>query len=257
MTRSPDHVRKNRRDWDASSDGYQREHAPQLNRWDRPRWGVWGVLETRLQVLGDVRGRDVLEYGCGAAQWSIALARMGAQPVGLDLSGRQLEHARELMRRTGLRFPLVQANAERTPFADGSFDLVMCDHGAMTFTDPIRSVPEVARILRRGGTFAFNIASPIQFVCYDESRETVGERLVLDYFETRRWEDAQTVAFSLPYGEWIRLFRANGFEIEDLIEPRPSVRATTTYPDFAPLAWARRFPGECIWKLRKRDPEGA
>ena len=44
---------------------------------------------------------------------------------------------------------------------------------------------------------------------------------------------------------------ANGLEVEDLIELRPSGRATSTYGFFAPRDWARRFPGENIWKLRK------
>jgi hypothetical protein len=56
----------------------------------------------------------------------------------------------------------------------------------------------------------------------------------------------------LTYGGWIRLFRDNGFEVEDLIEPRPPAGARTTYQWFAPLSWARRFPSESIWRLRKR-----
>jgi hypothetical protein len=55
----------------------------------------------------------------------------------------------------------------------------------------------------------------------------------------------------LPFGEWIRLFRANGLEVEDLVEPRPGPGARTTYPWYAPLAWARRFPSESIWRLRR------
>jgi SAM-dependent methyltransferase len=205
-----------------------------------------------LGVLGDLGGKDVLEYGCGAGQWSIALARLGARPVGLDVSIRQLEHARRLMERANVRYPIVNADAERTPFADGSFDVVMCDHGAMTFADPYRTVPEVARVLRPGGLFAFNIESPLHFVCWNDPKERVDRRLCLDYFGMRRWEDAWSVNFMLPYGDWIRLFRANGLEIEDLIELRPPARATTTYPDFADHDWARRWPAENVWKLRKR-----
>jgi SAM-dependent methyltransferase len=145
----------------------------------------------------------------------------------------------------------VSADAERTPFADGSFDVVMCDHGAMTFADPHRTVPEVSRVLRPGGLFAFSHASPFHFVCWDDATDGVTERLGHDYFGMRKW-DEETVDFMLPYGEWIRLFRANGLEVEDLIEPRPAAGARTTYPWFAPLDWARRFPSESIWKLRKR-----
>lgn len=245
------HVRKNRRYWEGVSEEYQRLHADQLNRFDRPRWGVWGIPEARLRVLGEVRGLDVLEYGCGAAQWTIALARMGARPVGLDLSLNQLRHARELMDRTGVRAPLVSADAERTPFADASFDVVMCDHGAMTFADPYRTVPEVSRVLRPGGLLAFNHSSAFHFVCWDDRKDRVTDRLSHEYFGSRKW-DQESVDFMLPYGEWIRLFRSSGLEIEDLIEPRPGPNARTTYPWFAPLGWARRFPAESIWKLRKR-----
>jgi Methylase involved in ubiquinone/menaquinone biosynthesis len=62
--------------------------------------------------------------------------RRGARAVGLDLSIRQLAHARRLAGEASERVPFVNANAERTPFADASFDVVFCDHGAMTFADP-------------------------------------------------------------------------------------------------------------------------
>jgi SAM-dependent methyltransferase len=249
-TASPRHVRRNRASWNREADDYQREHGSQLNRFDRPRWGTWGIPESSLNVLGDVAGKDVLEFGCGAAQWSIVLGRMGARPVGLDLSTRQLSHARRLMGEADSRVPLVNANAERTPFPDARFDIVFCDHGAMTFADPLRTVPEVARILRPGGLFAFNIASPLIWLCWGDGEEPPGRELVRSYFGMRRqtWE---AVEFQLPYGEWIRLFRTHGFEILDLVELRPPSRPRTTYPDFAPLEWARRWPGENIWKLRK------
>lgn len=250
MSGSPSHIRKNRRYWDRVSQEYQQLHGRQLNRWDRAAWGVWGIPESRLHLLGDVRGLDVLEYGCGAGQWAIWLSREGARPVALDLSIRQLRHARELMEDAGVRFPLVNANAERSPFADESFDLVFCDHGAMTFADPQRTVPEAARLLRPGGRLVFNMASTLHFLCWNQDEDVLGERLVRDYFTMRKW-DEESVDFQLPYGAWIRLFRANGLEVEDLVELRPSANARTTYPWFAPLEWARRFPAENVWKVRK------
>jgi SAM-dependent methyltransferase len=170
--------------------------------------------------------------------------------VGLDLSIRQLGHALRLMAKAGTQLPIVNADAERTPFADASFDVVFCDHGAMTFADPRRTVPEVARILRPGGLFAFNIATPLIWLCWGEGEEPPGSELVRDYYGMWRGAWEGTVEFQLPYGEWIRLFRSSGFEVVDLVELRPS-RARTTYPDFAPFEWARRWPAENIWKLRR------
>jgi SAM-dependent methyltransferase len=250
-SRSGTHVRKNRRYWDGAAETYQRDHAVQLGS-RRPVWGTWSIPESKLGALGDVAGLDVLEYGCGGGQWSRWLAEAGARVVGLDLSFSQLRHALQLRERTRASFTLVNADAEATPFTDASFDLVMCDHGAMTFGDPFRTVPEVARLVRPGGAFVFNHASPIHFIAWDDDGERPGERLAYDYFGMRRW-DEDSVDFNLPYGEWIRLFRANAFDVEDLIEPRPPANGRTTYTGYVTLEWARRWPAESLWKLRKRS----
>jgi SAM-dependent methyltransferase len=246
-----DHVRMNRRSWNETSDGYQQEHGPQISGRLEPGWGVWQIPERELGILGDVAGRDVLELGCGAAQWSILLAGRGARPVGLDLSDRQLWHARRLMAAAGASFPLLHASAEQVPLRDGSFDVVFCDHGAMSFADPAATVPEAARLLRPGGLLAFSMGTPILDMCWSDGSESVEPSLQGDYFGMGRLEFQGEVTFQVPYGEWIRLFRTAGLVIEELVELRPPEGATTTYGSYVPYAWARRWPAEHVWKLRK------
>lgn len=245
------HAARNRAAWNASSDEYQERHGGQLADSGGLAWGTAQIPETELHVLGDVAGLDILELGCGAAQWSIALAQRGARPVGLDLSERQLEHARTLMAEAGVRVPLIHASAEAVPLPDASFDIVFCDFGAMTFADPYRTVPEAARLLRPGGLFAFSHESPIATICWPLDADEVGEQLVLDYFGMHAIDDGENTTFQLPFGEWIRLFRANGFVIEDYLELQPGPDATSTYRSAASLAWARRWPAEAIWRLRR------
>ena len=250
MSDLSEHARRNRERWDAQADEYQAHHGEFIGR-PEPRWGVWQIPEDELQVLGDVAGKDVLELGCGASQWSILLAARGALPIGLDNSARQLEHARRLMAEAGVDFPLVHASAEEVPLADESFDVVFCDHGALSFADPYRVVPEAARLLRRGGLLAFSIASPLSWLCWNEDADDVDEELHRDYFSLFRDDEPDgTVHFQLPYGEWIRVLVRSGLDVEDLVEPRPPEGATTTYG--SNLEWARRWPAECIWKARKR-----
>ena len=245
------HAAQNRDAWDRDSDDYQRCHREQL-RMEEPGWGVWQVPERELGVLGDVAGRDVLELGCGAAQWSIALAKRGARVVGVDNSERQLENARELMRQAGVDLPLVHASAEAIPCPDASFDVVFCDYGAMTFADPYLTVPEVARVLRGGGLFAFSHESPLSWICWTADGDRPAPSFQRDYFGMRRWDDPDGyVEFQLPYGEWIALFRANGLLVEALVEIRPRPDSASTYRDSETLAWARRWPHEQVWKLRK------
>jgi SAM-dependent methyltransferase len=246
-----DHAGFNRGIWNAKSDAYQNRSGPQLEASGGLAWGVWQIPEADLNVLGDVVGRDILEFGCGAAQWSIGLARAGARPVALDLSDRQLEHAARLMADAGVSFPLVHASAEAVPLPDASFDIVFCDHGAMTFADPYRTVPEAARLLRPGGLLAFCHSSTIIELTWSAGDDRAGDRLVNDYFGLHRMEFPDEVSFQLPYGEWIRLFRANGFEILDLIEPRPAADAVSTYRDELERDWSRRWPAESIWRVRK------
>ena len=118
---------------------------------------------------------------------------------------------------------------------------------------PERTVAEASRLLRPGGLFAFNIASPFLEVCWNDADDWLETSLQRDYFEMRGGEDENTVVFQLPYGEWIRLFRRHGFALEDLIELRPPPDATTSYTKYVTREWARRWPAENIWKLRKMD----
>jgi SAM-dependent methyltransferase len=245
-----DHERRNREFWDADADDYQAVHGEQLAA--GTHWGVWAIAEAELQILGDVRGLDVLEYGCGGAQWSIAIAREGARPVGLDQSRAQLRHAARAQRDTSVVFPLVCASGEAIPCADGSFDVVFCDHGATSFCDPVRSVPEVARVLRPGGLFAFSKGTLLRDLCYDPKKQRETRRLHHPYFGSRKFDYGEgTVDFHLTYGEWVDLFRTHGFTIERLVELRPPEDATSTYDDFVRRDWARRWPAEEIWLVRK------
>ena len=76
--------------------------------------------------------------------------------------------------------------------------------------------------------------------------------LLRDYFGLHRIEDADgPVEFELPYGEWIRLFRANGLEIQELREIRPPEGAESTYRSAEETEWARSWPMEQIWVARK------
>lgn len=249
--RLTDHARKNRALWDETGDDYEERHAEALSGASAMAWGLWRIPESELRVLGDVTGKDILELGCGAARWSIALAQHDARPVGLDLSARQLAHARRLMVEAGVDFPLIEASAEDIPLPDATFDIVFCDWGAMTFADPRRTVPEVARLLRPGGLFAFATGTAIQAICQDMETDRLGYTLVNDYFGLERLEWEDEVDFQLPYGEWIRLFRRNGLLIDDLVETRPPAGATSSYRDEAESEWARHWPMEQIWRLRK------
>src|SRR2546425_1564675 len=218
-------------------------------------WGVFGVSESAVDVVGDVRGLDVVELGCGTAYLSAWLARRGARPIGVDPTPAQLDSARRCQRDLGVEFPLVEAPAESVPLPDACADLVVSEYGASIWADPYRWIPEAARLLRPGGLLVFLRSSTLAVLCSPDEGPAA-EQLVRPQFGLHRIDlrgDDGGVEFHLGHGEWIRLLRANGFEIEDLIELQaPADAATHPYYDTVPAEWAHRWPAEEIWKARRR-----
>lgn len=252
----PEHVRRNRQAWDAKAADHV---APGERAWasNEVTWGIFGVAEEELRVLPeDLDGLDAVELGCGTGYVSSWLARRGARPVGIDNLPKQLETARRFQEEFGLTFPLHLGNAEDTPFPDASFDLAISEYGASIWCDPYKWIPEASRILRPGGRLIFLVNGTVLMLCTpeDATDDTAAtECLERPYFGMHRfeWPDDVSVEFHLGYGDMIRLLRANGFEVEDLIEVRPPAGATTSYPFVTP-DWARQWPCEEIWKARKR-----
>jgi ubiquinone/menaquinone biosynthesis C-methylase UbiE len=179
--------------------------------------------------------------------------------VGIDNSAKQLETAARLQREHGIEFPLIHGNAEHVPLADGSFDFAISEYGAVLWADPEAWVPEAARLLRPGGRLHVLTNHVLSILATPEDAgddDPLEERLARSYFASSRveWADASgqpSVEFHPTHGEWIRIFRSAGFEIESLLEPQIPEGATTRYA-WAPYEWARRWPVEEIWKVRKR-----
>ena len=250
-----DHVARNAAVWNERAADFV---APGEANWAaaEPSWGIWGVPESEAHVLSDdLAGLDTIELGCGTAYVSAWLARRGARPVGVDVSTEQLATARRLQQEHGQPFPLHEVSAEHLPFADESFDFAISEYGACLWADPHLWVPEAARVLRPGGRLIFLTNGTILMLCMpDAVDEPAADRLVRDYFGMHRfeWVDSPEVEFHLGYGDWIRLLRASGFEIEDLIELRPATGAAAVFADIVDLEWARRWPCEEVWKARKR-----
>jgi len=221
-----------------------------------PTWGSWGIPEAELRVLpAGLDGKDTIELGCGTGYISAWLARRGARPVGIDLSKEQLATARRLQDEYGLPFPLHEGNAEELPFPDASFDLAISEYGASIWADPYRWIPEASRVLRPGGELIFLVNGTLAMLCSPDSGDAPDETLHQDYFGIHRfeWPDWPSVEFHTGSGDTIRLLRANGFEIEDLIELQPpeDAKPVTVSPDMVSLEWSRRWPSEEIWKARK------
>ena len=250
-----DHAELNRAAWTGYADEFA-ETAPAAWAQEEITWGVWHVPESSLRVLPvDVAGMDVVELGCGTAYISAWLARRGARSVGVDVTPAQLETARRMQAQFGMEFPLVEASAEDVPLPDESFDLAVSEYGASIWADPYRWVPEAARLLRPGGELVFLVNGTLSILCAPDDEAPPGTELLRPYFGMHRfeWPDDGVVDFHLGYGDWIRLLRANGFDVLDLVEVQaPEDARPHRFPELPDAAWSRRWPSEEIWKARRR-----
>jgi SAM-dependent methyltransferase len=250
---SSDSIERNRAEW---SEWAAEFVAGAERNWatDRISWGVWDVPETEIRVLPELEGKDVIELGCGTAYVSAWLARHGARPVGVDPTPAQLETARRMQKEHDLEFPLVEAPAEEVPLPDASFDLAVSEYGASIWADPQRWIPEAARLLRPRGYLVFLVNGTVFNLCSKDVEAPPDTTFQRDYFGMHRleWSDDNSVNFYLGYGDWIRLLRANGFEVERLVEIQAPEGAKQHRYDALPRPdWARQWPSEDVWVARK------
>ena len=252
----PDYVKANRDHWTKTNAEYtdgRAEHA-----WNETEisWGLWNTPESQVNVLPDVRGKDVVELGCGTAYVSAWLKRGGAhRVVGVDITPAQLETARRLDKKYGLGLELVEANAEATGLPGTSFDLAISEYGASIWCDAYKWIPEAARLLRPNGELVFLRNSTLSMLCTPDIGK-VQETLQRPQKGLNRmdWLDTHETEFQPAHGDLIRLLSKSGFEILDMVEIFASADNVNHpfYGQYMSVEWARKWPSEEMWRARKR-----
>ena len=253
----PDYLSVNRDAWTKSNARYTDGRAEEAWAQAEIAWGVWQTPESAVKVLPGLRGRDVVELGCGTAYVGAWLKRRGARRVvGVDITPAQLATAQRLNRKSAMGLELIEANAEVVPLRDEVFDLVISEYGASIWCDPDKWIPEAARLLRRGGELVFLRNSTLSMLCMPDAGK-VQETLQRPQRGMNRleWiEDDPGVEFHPSAGDLIRLLRANGFDIVDVVELyAPEGAKDHAEYSYVTAAWARRWPSEEIWRARKCD----
>jgi len=206
--------------WEATAVYFQDEY-------DHPiaiDYGVGAGRESDLDLLGDLDGADVVELGCGGAQCGIAMAKHGANVVGVDLSSEQLSHARKLCAEHEVDLELVQGDVTDVSMlaADG-FDVVFSANAYQWVSDLDAAFGEARRLLRDDGIFVLSLPHPVYQQVDPETHEVAGS-----YFATgRRAEDVQEmdidmVTYHHTVADIHGALRDAGFHVDQLLEPGSS-----------------------------------
>jgi ubiquinone/menaquinone biosynthesis C-methylase UbiE len=213
--------------------------------------------EDELQLLGDVRGKQVLEIGCGGGQCSIAFAKQGAVATGLDISDEQVKFARRLAAENEVATTFARANAERlSPVSDLSQDVVFSAYALMFVRNLARCFAEVHRVLRPGGLFVFSFDHPFWYCLAEKDL-----RIESSYFDgeyTYEWEQTglegrpRVRQYQRTVGEYYRALRLAGLEVLDIVEPKPVAEGSGQ--DWGAYYSPKRqqmVPATIIWKAQK------
>ena len=127
-------------------------------RYTRPRLRRRFSPEFRLRVLGDLRGKKLLDIGCGDGLNGVMFAKMGADVTGLDVSAGAIRvaHRRAVVNGVADRMKLVCAPAETAGLADDSFDIVWAEGFLHHVLDELELVVrQLARWTKPGGILLF------------------------------------------------------------------------------------------------------
>ena len=138
----------------------------------REAWALFAPIETMTMIpaarlvkfAGIAPGQRVLDVACGTGVVPVTAARRGATVSGLDLSPVLLERARRNAEIAGVTIDFTEGDVEALPYADASFDVVTSQFGHIFAPRPMIAIGEMLRVLKPGGTIAFNTWPPELFV---------------------------------------------------------------------------------------------
>jgi SAM-dependent methyltransferase len=212
--------------------------AAQADAW--AAWADGGREDDVLPRFYDLLPHDArraLDVGCGEGRVTRELRRRGHDAVGVDVAPRLVELAR-LRDATG---DYRVAAAERLPFEDGRFDLVVAFNVLMNVDDPGRAIDETARVLAPGGRLCVSIVHPIA-----SAGSWLDDAFVIrDYLVPRPHEDqVGDLVFAnvhYPLETWSRWLEDAGFIIETFREiGRDRLGGWNRLPMFLYIRAARR-----------------
>jgi len=210
-----------------------------------------------FRLIGNVKGKMVLDLACGEGYNTRILAKKGAIVVGVDFSARLIELARqkETKERLGITYHISDA-ADMKDLPSNNFDLVVCFMALHDIEDYKNALSEVARVLKEDGRFIFSIPHPcferivkdgesIIDWRYEEGTENTTDKRpihleIKQYFGIGKYKTQwnmrrvskpfETTSFHRTLTDYFQALHTNRLLVSRLVESRPTSKAVSKYP---------------------------
>ncbi len=211
-------------------------------------------MPATLELLGNVKGKKILDFGCGTGIYAKLLTKMGAKVSGFDISGEMLAIAK----RENPELDFKQGSGYNIPFKE-KFDIVLASLVVHYLEDWNQMFKQVSKVLKKGGYFVFSSGNPV-----GESRKKIKYkgrkfRVFGDYFNERKmpatWRhvkgrNLRMFFFHKTYESVIKSIIRNKFEIADYKDAYPINKAKKLFPE--EYKACSETPFFSVWKVKKK-----
>lgn len=235
--------------WESASKGYQKESKIPISI----HYGPGSPGERNLKLLGDLKGKKILEIGCGGAQCGIAMAKQGAIVTGIDISNEQLKFAKNLAEKNKVKIKFYQGDIKSLCQIKSNTQDIVFSAWALHYVDNLeKCFKEAYRVLKKQGIFVFSLDHPF-FRTTIKTKES--------YFKTGKYVEVfsdkskKFVAYTHTIEELFNNLIKAGFIVEALIEP-DSRRKYKDDPWYNMWDFTKKrlsiLPATIIFKARKK-----
>jgi len=211
---------------------------------------------TTLKLLRDVKGKRILDLGCGPGFYLNKLSKKGAKVKGIDFSKELIKIAREENPKVEVIFGDI---TKRLPYKNLEFDVVISPLVLGHIKNWKFVLKEVRRVLKKNGIFVFSVGVPF-YECvkrikiknrkFKTPKDYFNERIIKTIWESNSGEKGKAIHYHKTYGTIVKLLVKNNFEIIDYEDCKPILLAKKKYPE--KYKAELNFPRFCAWKVRKK-----
>jgi len=209
-----------------------------------------------FKLLGNVRGRLVLDLACGEGYNTRILARKGAQVNGVDFSEEMIELAEREEKKEKLGIHYLRADAcDLSQLPSDHFDIATCFMSLQDIENLEKAVSEVARVLKFDGRFVFSIPHPcFETLVVEDRRVSASTRYFGEVKYPIHWnmerllKPFRTTSFHRTLTDYFEAIYRNKMHVLRLVEPRPTKKGLRKHP---PLRQVLATPQSIIIECTK------
>lgn len=209
-------------------------------------------MPTTLKLLGNVKGKKILDLGCGTGIYAKILTGRGAKVKGIDISEEEIKIARKEVPKVEFKV----GSAEKLPYKNKEFDIVLAALVLEHFKDWNKVLKETHRVLKLNGLFIFSMGNPVVNSTKKIKFKGKKFRVIKDYFKedlrtTRWWRGVYMGWYHKTFGTIIKSLIENDFSLEDYEDAKPLKKAKKLFPDDYNVTI--NMPYFCTWKWRRKN----